>query len=277
MPDTPQKTGFAPINGAQLYYETAGNGVPFLMIHAGVADHRQWNNEFAHFADSFRVARYDQRRFGRSEPVPGAFSYLGDLTAIIDFLELDGPLVLMGCSMGGGLAIDYALAHPDRVAALILVGSGPSGLELDVPTPDLFAQAEAAYEAGDLDKVAEIETQIWFDGPTRAANQVNPAMRALAYEMNRMALTHEAKGIGERVAGTPEPSAGRLAELTMPVQVIIGAHDIPYLRGAADYMMAHLPDARLSTIADGAHLPNMDRPAEFRQIVSGFLQDIGLL
>ncbi|MCB0030802.1 MAG: hypothetical protein KDE28_22980, partial [Anaerolineales bacterium] len=75
----------------------------------------------------------------------------------------------------------------------------------------------------------------------------NPAMRALAHEMNRMALTHEAKGIGERVAGTPEPSAGRLAELTMPVQVIIGAHDIPYLRGAADYMMAHLPDARLST------------------------------
>ena len=277
MPNKTTQTGFAPINGAQLYYEVAGSGMPLVMIHAGVADHRQWQDEFNHFAGSFRVVRYDQRRFGRSEPVAGEFSYLADLTALIDHLKLAGPLVLMGCSMGGGLAIDYALAHPGRVAGLILVGSGPSGLELDVPTPKLFAMAEAAYEAGDLDRVAEIETQIWFDGPTRTAGQVDPAQRALAYEMNRTALAHEATGIGERVAGTAEPSAGRLGELTMPVQIIIGAHDIPYLRAAADYMLTHLPDVRLATIADGAHLPNMDQPAEFRQIVSTFLQNIGML
>ena len=188
MPDNTTLTGYAPINGAKLYYETAGGGTPFLMIHAGVADHRQWNNEFSYFAGSFRTVRYDQRRFGRSEPVAGEFSYLGDLAAIIDFLELAKPLVLLGCSMGGGLAIDYALAYPDRVAALILVGSGPSGLDLDVPAPELFVQAKTAFEAGDLDKVAEIETKIWFDGPTRTADQVDPAMRALAYEMNRTAL-----------------------------------------------------------------------------------------
>ena len=80
-----------------------------------------------------------------------------------------------------------------------MVGSGPSGLELDVPTPEKFAEAEKAYEVGDFDLLAEIETQIWFDGMGRAPSQVNQAMRKLAYEMNRNALDHEAKKLGKRL------------------------------------------------------------------------------
>ena len=69
--------------------------------------------------------------------------------------------------------MDFALAYPSRVKALIMVGSAPSRLELDVPTPPKFADAEKAFEAGDLDLVAEIETQIWFDGMDRTPEQVD--------------------------------------------------------------------------------------------------------
>src|SRR5215216_2602704 len=149
----PTQSGYANINNAQIYYETAGKGTPFVMIHAGVADNRQWNNEFAFFAQSYQVLRYDMRGYGKSEPVEGEFSHMSNLVAVLHALEIHEPFVIMGCSMGGGLAMDFALMHPSRVKALIMVGSGPSGLELDVPTPAKFAEAEKAFEAGDLDLV----------------------------------------------------------------------------------------------------------------------------
>ncbi|HLO18417.1 MAG TPA: alpha/beta hydrolase, partial [Anaerolineales bacterium] len=193
MSTTKTKSSFVNIDGAKIYYETAGKGIPFVMIHAGVADSRQWNNEFAFFARDYQVLRYDMRGYGKSEPVDGEFSHMSDLVSLLNALNIQEPLIMMGCSMGGGLAMDFALAHPPRVKALIMVGSGPSGLELDVPRPAKFAEVEKAFEAGDLDLVAEFETQIWFDGMDRTPEQVNQAMRKLAYEMDRQALAHEVK------------------------------------------------------------------------------------
>jgi 2-hydroxy-6-oxonona-2,4-dienedioate hydrolase len=272
---TPQvRSGMAKVNEAQIYYETAGAGAPFVMIHAGVADNRQWNNEFAYFAQNHQVIRYDLRGYGKSEPVDGEFSHLGDLVSLLDHLELHEPLILMGCSMGGGLAMNFALTHPSRTRALIMVGSAPAGLELDVPTPVKFAEAEKAYEAGDLDLVAELETQIWFDGTDRAPQQVDQNMRRLAYEMNRQALAHEARKLGKRLPDTESLAVGRLAELAIPVLAIVGSHDTPYILAAADYMIGKIGSARKVMIEDAAHLPNMDQPDEFQRIVEAFLDDL---
>jgi len=272
---TPQtKSGFVNIDGAQIYYETAGKGTPFVMIHAGVADRRQWNNEFTYFARNHQVLRYDMRGYGKSEPVDGEFSHMSDLVSILKALALQRPLVLMGCSMGGGLAMDFALAHSSRVKALIMVGSGPSGLTLDVPTPAKFAEAEKAFEAGDLDLTAEIETQIWFDGTDRTPDQVNQAMRKLAYEMGRNALAYEARQLGKRLPNTDTPAFDRLKDLSIPVLVIVGAHDTPYILAAADYMIKKIPAARKVRIEDAAHLPNMDQPQEFQSIVNAFLESL---
>ena len=268
------EAGFAPVGGAKLYYETTGDGQPFVMIHAGVADSRQWNNEFIHFADRFRVVRYDLRGYGKSEPVEGEFSHMADLVGLLVHLELRGPLVLLGCSMGGGLAMDFALAHPSRVGALIMVNSGPAGLDLDVPTPAKFEEAEAAWKAGDLDLVAELETQIWFDGMGRTPEQVDPAMRGLALEMARASVGQESRHIGKRLPDAETPAAGRLAELQAPVLIIVGDQDVPYILAAADYMLAHLPSARKVVIEDAAHLPNLDHPTEFQRIVGDFLDGL---
>ena len=268
------KSGFVNIDNARLYYEMAGQGVPLVMIHAGVADSRQWNNEFAFFARSHRVLRYDMRGYGKSEPVNGEFSHMDDLVAVLDAVGLREPAVFMGCSMGGGLAMDFALMYPSRMRALIMVGSGPSGLELDVPTPPKFAEVEKAFEAGDLDLVAEIETQIWFDGMGRTPEQVNQSMRKLLYEMNRQALTHEVKQLGKRLPNTQTPAFDRLSDLKIPVLIIVGAHDTPYILAAADHMVRKIPSAQKVIIEDAAHLPNMDYPEEFQAIVTNFLEDL---
>lgn len=274
MPGIRSDSGLAAINNALIYYEIAGEGQSFVMIHAGVADSRQWNNEFASFASRFRVVRYDMRGYGKSEPVDGEFSHLQDLIALLDHLHLDQPLILMGCSMGGGLAMDFALTRSSQVKALIMVDAGPTGLELDVPTPAKFKEAEQAYKAGDLDRVAEIETQIWFDGMGRAPTQVYRAMRQLAYEMNRNVLSHDAKRLGTRLPDTEIPAVERLSELHMPVLVIVGAHDTPYMLAAATYMVEKIPSARKVIIDEAAHLPNMDQPDEFQRVVTTFLDGL---
>jgi 3-oxoadipate enol-lactonase len=170
--------------------------------------------------------------------------------------------------------MDFALTQPSKVRALIMVDAGPTGLELDVPTPTKFEEAERAYNTGDLDRVAEIETQIWFDGTGRTPTQVNQAMRQLVYDMDRKALSHEAKGLGKRAPDTQVPAVERLSELHVPVLVIVGAQDTPYMLAAAAYMVEKMPSARKAVIEDAAHLPNMEHPIEFQRIVTEFLDGL---
>jgi 3-oxoadipate enol-lactonase len=268
------ESGLAPINNARIYYEMAGEGQPFVMIHAGVADHRQWNNEFAYFANRFRVLRYDMRGYGKSEPVEGEFSHLQDLTALLDYLHIEEPIIIMGCSMGGGIAMNFALTQPSRVKALIMVGSAPTGLELDVPGVAKFEEVEKAFQAGDLDLVSELETQIWFDGQGRTPDRVNQEMRQLVYEMNRIALAHEVKELGKRLPDTETPAVERLSELRIPVLAIIGDRDTPYIQAAGDYMLEKIPSIQKVVIEDAAHLPNMEHPEKFQRIVNKFLDEV---
>ena len=120
------RSGFAEINGARLYYEDAGQGFPIVMVHAGIADHRMWDDQFPVFAQQYRVIRYDNRGYGKSRMVPGPYSLRDDLLKLMQVLDVE-QAVVMGCSMGGETVIDFTLEHPDKAAALITVGSGMSG------------------------------------------------------------------------------------------------------------------------------------------------------
>jgi 3-oxoadipate enol-lactonase len=283
MRESPKESNLAAINNALIYYETAGEGQPFVMIHAGVADHRQWNNEFALFAKNYHVIRYDMRGYGKSEPVEGEFSHLQDLISLLDFLQIDQPLILMGCSMGGGLAIDFALEQPDRVKALIMVGSAPSGVgsvlqsvveKLDVPFHPKAAEAEQADKDGDLDRLAELEIQIFFDGMHRTPQQVNQAMRQLAYEMNRNNIEFESRATGKLLPNTQTLAVERLEQITIPVLVIVGDNDVPFIPVAAQYMEEKMLNVKKVMIEDAAHLTNMDQPAVFQQVVADFLAGV---
>ena len=258
-------------NNATIYYETAGSGQPIIFIHAGVADSRQWNNEFERLSDRFHVIRYDQRGFGKSEPVDGEFSFLDDLEGLLDHFNLDQPVTLVGCSMGGGTALDYALHAPDKVRALVIVDSAPSTLRLDVPKPEKFKLVDEADKDGDLELVCELETQIWFDG-NRETSSVDQKMRKLAYDMNFIALQQEAKELGTQRPNLEAPAANRLAEIKIPVLAILGANDIPYMHAALEFLKEHISGIQTATIQDAAHLPNLDQPEEFEKLLVEFIE-----
>ena len=267
-------TGFVQRDNARIYFEDTGKGQVLIFIHAGVVDSRQWKNEFTYFANDYRVIRYDIRGYGQSEPVEGEYNNLEDLVSLHTHLKVYEPVILVGCSMGGGLAMDFALAYPSRVKKLIMVDSEPNGLDLDVDGPsDKFEEAGKAFKAGDLDLAAEIEAQIWFDGMNRTPEQVNQEMRKLQIEMNRIALENESKGIGERQPNMQTEAFERLNEIKIPVLLIVGENDLTYFDAAADYMLERISSSQKVIISNAAHLPNMDQPVEFRKIVEEFLSN----
>lgn len=268
------KSGFVNIGNARLYYETSGHGQPLVLIHAAVADSRQWDNVFDEFARDFSVLRYDLRGFGKSVPVEGEFSHMGDLVALLDQLDIQQPLVLIGSSMGGGMAMDFALAHPSRAKALVMVCSAPSELYLDVSINPKEEDYEKALEAGDLDLATELGAQIWFDGMGRSPHQVDQDMRKLAVEMNRLALSNSANQLGKRLPDSDTQAAARLGELKIPVLMIVGEYDEPYIHAAADYVVEKVPSARKAIIEDAGHLPNMDHPDQFHTIAGSFLDEV---
>ena len=124
------RTGSVDVPGGSLHYEVAGEGPAVTLIHPGLWDSRTWDPQVPVLVDAaFRVIRYDVRGYGRSSRLTGEpYSHVRDLEALLDFLEV--PLtILVGCSMGGAIAIDFTLEHPDRVAALVVAASGLGGFE----------------------------------------------------------------------------------------------------------------------------------------------------
>ncbi len=270
---TEMQSGFAAINGAAIYYETNGSGHPLVFVHAGVADSGMWDDQFAAFADRYQVIRFDQRGFGKSEPVAGEFAFRDDLLGLLKFLDVKRTY-LVGCSIGGGASMDFALEHPDMVDALVMVGSGPTGFEFDAPESLLIADIQAADAAKDWDRLAEVETRLWFDGEGRTPDQVDQKARARLLAMNRRAIEHGAKGLGKHKPPMEPNAAQRLGDLHLPVLVVYGDRDEAYIRAAAAHMGEHIAGAQVKLMAGTAHLPNMERPAEFNALLSAFLAGI---
>ncbi len=169
------ETGFAEVNGVKLYYEVAGEGHPLVLIHGGLVDRRLWDDQFDVFAQHYRVIRYDIRGFGNSDVPAGPYSNYEDLYGLLKFLGVEKAYV-MGLSMGGGIAIDFTLAHPEMVAALIPVAAGVSGFQSSEASRQKWAEIEKATERGDIAQAVELENRMWTDGPNRRPEQVNPVV-----------------------------------------------------------------------------------------------------
>ncbi|MBK8902161.1 MAG: alpha/beta fold hydrolase [Anaerolineaceae bacterium] len=264
------KTGFASINGAQIYYELAGTGQPLVLLHAGVADGRLWDDQFAPFAKHYRTIRYDLRGFGRSPMPSGRFSHHDDLAGLLDFLQVDRAIVV-GLSFGGKVAIDFALAYPQRVTALVLGAPSIGGA---VPTERIlqfWEDEETAVENGDINAAVELNLRLWVDGLQRQPDEVNSVVRQKVGEMQREIFLMD---VPEDAAEMRlEPVAyGRLAEITAPTLVLVGDLDLPEKVEEAAWLAQQMPHAQHTVMPGVAHMLNMEKPAQFNQLVLDFLQ-----
>src|SRR5437660_12337913 len=121
--------GYCDVQGGKIYYEVAGQGHPLVLIHGGQLDRRMWDEQFQFFASRYKVIRYDVRGFGQSPAANKPFSQSEDLATVLKCAKADKAYVV-GLSLGGRIAIDFTLAHPEMVDALIPVAPGLSGFNL---------------------------------------------------------------------------------------------------------------------------------------------------
>jgi len=245
-----------------------------VLIHAGICDSRMWDPQWETFRPSHRVLRYDMRGFGRSPVGPGSYSNAGDL---IDLLEQQGvaKASLVGVSMGGRVALEVAIARPELVDALVLVGAGFPGHDWSAEMNAADEAEMAALKRGDLDAAVEVALRTWVDGPRRRPEDVDSDVRARVAEMQRRAYELQ---LPVWETAEEEPLVGdlseRVGEVDAPTLVLVGEEDVRDMHEIAGRLERELPNARRASIANTAHVPSMERPREFDQLVLPFLQSV---
>jgi pimeloyl-ACP methyl ester carboxylesterase len=245
-----------------------GDGQPVVLLHSGVTDRRSWYAVAKALQPRSSVVAYDMRGYGETSGVTYGFSHLDDLTAVLDQVA-SGPVWLVGSSMGGEVAIDAALAMPERVAGLVLLAPAVSGAPepsvFDAPTDRLVRMWEAAQTSGEVDEINRVEMWLWLDGPSAPEGRVAGPARQLALEMNAIALKNE---IPEESGKSGITAWSRLEEIAVPVTVACGDLDLPFIVARSKELADWLPSSRFHVFEGMAHLPYLEQPAAVAELIS---------
>ena len=258
---------FADVNGTRLHYQVAGEGAPVVFIHGLGLDLRMWDDQFQIFTARYRVIRYDLRGFGKSAPqTDERFLHAEDLHALLGFLDVPKPNVI-GLSLGGTIALQYALLYPDGLFSLILVDSALDGFDWSNEWEDAYsAIRERAAQAG-----ASAANQMWLEhdlfGPAREQPDCRSRLAQMVGESSGWTWTNKSSARGIR-----PPSAERLGDIHVPALVIVGERDLPDFQRIADILAAGIPGAHKVVMKGVGHMSNMEGPGEFNRIVMGFLE-----
>lgn len=265
------KSGFIRVSGGNLRYEIAGNGPVLVLIHAGLADSRMFDDQFGVLSHHCRVLRYDLYGFGRSSWPDRRYTHHETLHELLDYLEIDHAS-LLGTSLGGGIALDFALSYPTMVDALITVAAGIDGYPQTKEDEQLFTPVVEAFKANEYTQAIDLMLHIWVDGPQRSSDHVDPAIRERVRALYTDVLLRSREG-GRQADRIDPPAYGRLGDIHVPTLVVVGSEDIPGVRDQAEQIAHSISGARLEVLPDVAHLLNMEIPDRFNRIVLEFLQE----
>ncbi|MEU0758069.1 alpha/beta hydrolase [Streptomyces microflavus] len=225
-------------NGGHLFFRTAGKGEALVLVHGFALDHRLWSGQFDHFQSGFRVVAYDCRGFGRSSLPTSSYSPADDLGSVLDHLGI-AEAHLVGLSMGGRIAINFAIAHPERVSSLCLMGSDVGGYRFSFdwdPPGDTFEAMRAAWLAHAV-----------FDGV-----RATPALFR-----NVEAMVNDYSGFHWRADDPRRPDRDAihlLHRVTAPTSVVVGENDLPDFHVVAGLLADRIPRAGLTTVPGAGHL-----------------------
>jgi 3-oxoadipate enol-lactonase len=251
-----------------LAHEVAGAGPAVLLVHAGIADRRMWDGQVGPLAEAgWRVIRPDLPGFGETPRPDGPVATWTLLRDLLDHLGV-GRAAVVGSSLGGRAAVDLALAGPERVAALVLVGPSLAGHRFaEAALHELWDRSETALERGDHAEAARVEVDTWVVGVGRGPEAVDASVRRRVEEMLLAAYAHGEADLED----LDPPAAGRLAEVAAPTLVVVGDHDRPDIQAMAGALAGGIPEARRAVLPGTAHLPNLEQPAAFNRLVLEFL------
>jgi 3-oxoadipate enol-lactonase len=256
------------VAGGRVYCERDGSGLPVVLTHDALLHRESWDAQVEVLAESYEVLRWDRRGYGRSDDPAESYSSLDDLVTVVRTAS-DPPVVLVGCSIGALMSLHCALDHRDLVRALVLVGPILSGLALTEHFATRGGMASVLADAS-----AEKEIDYWSETDRWFVASANVSARKRLREL----LTANPKNLTPKrpLEQRLEPSAlPRLAEVAVPTLVVVGELDIPDVHAHAGAIEAGIAGARRIVVSGSGHLPQLERPQEFNEILLEFLASLG--
>ena len=248
------------VNGARLWYDESGDGPAVLLLHGGLGDSGLWEPVVPLLAERFRTIRTDLRFYGRSTGPFVPWSWQDDAIGVLDALGVERAAVV-GLSLGGRLALDIALAYPERLWAVAGVAPGLAGHSADAYTDEQDARYETADAEGDLAAAMEIDFEVW--APLGADERIRQLWQA----------TPEAKSLPEGLEPIPPegaPAKERLGDLAVPTLIVTAAHDPAGMREIGPLVAREAPDARHVEL-DSDHYLTLREPELVASVLVEFL------
>jgi pimeloyl-ACP methyl ester carboxylesterase len=264
-------------DGVRLYAEAHGSGLPLLLSCAFCTTHENFRPQVEPLvAAGARVVLWDYRGHGRSEAPADAEAYsidrvVDDLGRVLDATAPDTPAVLGGLSFGGLASLHFTLLHPERVRALLLIGSGPGFKkpEAQARWEGMVERTASFLETKGLEAFVDSRASATLVGRRPELPAAQAAGRAIAAQ-DPTGLAH----FGRRVSGLAPPVIDQLDKIDVPALVLVGEDDEPYQR-AAEMMAARLPRARHAVLPGAGHIANLEAEEAFNRVVCEFLGELG--
>jgi pimeloyl-ACP methyl ester carboxylesterase len=252
------------VAGGALAYDEAGRGRAVILLHGAFLDRGTWDLQMPAFAARHRTVRYDIRPFGESTVPDKPYRTTDDLLALMDALKIERAH-LVGHSFGGGVAIDFALEHPARVASLMLVNSGVAGAPMPAEEQQQAMQVFTSAKESEA-KAVEAWLALGLWSASRARSEVMKAIE-------RITARNAARF---RMAAPPfvpitPPAIGRLGEIRSPTLVVTGDRDTPGNRANSELAAKAIPGARLVVIPGADHAIPIGWAKELNEAVLAFL------
>ncbi|MBF7020827.1 alpha/beta fold hydrolase [Staphylococcus kloosii] len=267
---TNEGKGIFNATGANIYFELKGNGESLLLLHAGIADSRMWDNEFNLLSERYRVVRIDLPRFGSSEFTGENYSYSNIINEILTYLNIHRTHIL-AASFGGKIAIDFYLENPEKCLSLALLSPALSGWNGSLFLQEYENEEEKLLTEGKINETAKFNYKTWIQR-NRAPELISPDVKKLVVDMQIKFLTKLEQDYSCYEIEA-EDNILQIKNIKVPVLIINGEYDIQDFHDISELMSKEIPYVKNSIIPETAHLANLESPKQFFKLVSEFFAD----
>ncbi len=255
---------FAPVNDVRLHYEKAGEGAPLVFLHGLGSSHRDWWRQVEYFRDQYRVITVDLRGHGRSEKPAGPYSiplFAEDVAALLR--ELDAtPACIVGLSMGGMVAFQLAIDHPEVVERLVVVNSAPEARLNSLKDYWIYWSRRLVTQVLGVRRTGQLLAERLFQKPEQGRLRQQFEERWAENDKQAYLAAIDA------IAGWSVEE--QLDQITCPVLVVAADEDYTPVSDKRD-AVARIPDARLVVIPDSRHATPVEQAEMFNRELKEFL------
>ncbi len=258
----------------QVYYERAGRGPAIVLLHAGLQDHTMWKEQVKALSAKYEVITPDLPFHGQTTGVDTLLLAQDVLRILLDSLHVQ-KIFIAGLSMGASVAEDFVIAYPERVNKALFISAGVNGYDKKYPVDSVsmawYNGFAHALETKDTVAAAIEFTKAWAQGIYRVGDSLKAPVSQYVYRTTLQNLRRH-KMAGWPLLQNHPPAVESIASIRVPVLVIEGDKDLPYIHASSQYLERNIPGAKHVIIKDVAHMLNMEKLAAFNKLLIDFLQ-----